>query len=59
LVSQVTKIPFHSIQKAPFVTSGIRIGTAAVTSKKFGLEELDEVATIMALTLKNLRMKWN
>jgi glycine hydroxymethyltransferase len=37
----------------PFVTSGIRIGTAAVTSRGFGLEEMDEIASIIAFTLKN------
>ncbi|WP_338471044.1 serine hydroxymethyltransferase [Niallia sp. XMNu-256] len=37
----------------PFVTSGIRIGTAAVTSRGFGSEEMKEIASIMALTLKN------
>lgn len=39
--------------QSPFVTSGIRIGTAAVTSRGFGVEEMDEIAAIMALTLKN------
>jgi glycine hydroxymethyltransferase len=37
----------------PFVTSGIRIGTAAVTSRGFGLAEMDEIASIIAFTLKN------
>ncbi|MGR3766139.1 serine hydroxymethyltransferase [Rossellomorea sp. NS-SX7] len=44
-------IPFDP--ESPFVTSGIRIGTAAVTSRGFGKEEMDEIASIMALTLKN------
>ncbi|MBA2874472.1 serine hydroxymethyltransferase [Thermaerobacillus caldiproteolyticus] len=39
--------------ESPFVTSGIRIGTAAVTSRGFGLEEMDEIASIIAFTLKN------
>ncbi|WP_027408028.1 serine hydroxymethyltransferase [Anoxybacteroides tepidamans] len=39
--------------ESPFVTSGIRIGTAAVTSRGFGLEEMDEIASIIALALKN------
>jgi glycine hydroxymethyltransferase len=38
---------------SPFVTSGVRIGTAAVTSRGFGLEEMDEIAAIIALTLRN------
>ncbi|MEC0346946.1 serine hydroxymethyltransferase [Peribacillus frigoritolerans] len=37
----------------PFVTSGIRIGTAAVTSRGFGLEDMDEIAAIIGLVLKN------
>jgi glycine hydroxymethyltransferase len=45
-------IPFDP--ESPFVTSGVRIGTAAVTSRGFGLEAMDEVAAIIALTLKNL-----
>ncbi|MCM2604354.1 serine hydroxymethyltransferase [Rossellomorea marisflavi] len=39
--------------ESPFVTSGIRIGTAAVTSRGFGAGEMDEIASIIALTLKN------
>ena len=38
---------------SPFVTSGIRIGTAAVTSRGFGLEDMDEIASIIGFTLKN------
>lgn len=44
-------IPFDPA--SPFVTSGIRIGTAAATSRGFGLEEMDEIASIIAHTLKN------
>ncbi|WP_141430965.1 serine hydroxymethyltransferase [Bacillus sp. 03113] len=39
--------------QSPFVTSGIRIGTAAVTSRGFGLEDMDEIASIIGFTLKN------
>ncbi|WP_342443825.1 serine hydroxymethyltransferase [Geobacillus sp. FSL W8-0032] len=39
--------------ESPFVTSGIRIGTAAVTTRGFGLEEMDEIAAIIGLALKN------
>jgi glycine hydroxymethyltransferase len=39
--------------QSPFVTSGIRIGTAAVTSRGLGVEDMDEIGAIIALTLKN------
>ncbi|MEC2055370.1 serine hydroxymethyltransferase [Peribacillus psychrosaccharolyticus] len=45
-------IPFDP--ETPFVTSGIRIGTAAVTSRGFGLEDMDEIASIISLVLKNV-----
>ncbi|GAF21513.1 LOW QUALITY PROTEIN: serine hydroxymethyltransferase [Bacillus sp. JCM 19047] len=38
----------------PFVTSGIRIGTAAVTSRGLGVDDMDEIAKLIALTLKNV-----
>ncbi|MCP8617428.1 serine hydroxymethyltransferase [Salirhabdus salicampi] len=44
-------IPFD--EESPFVTSGIRIGTAAVTTRGFGEEEMDEIASIMSFTLQN------
>ena len=42
-------IPFD-IQK-PFVTSGLRLGTAAVTTRGFTEEDVREVARIIAITL--------
>ena len=44
-------IPFDT--ESPFVTSGIRIGTPAVTSRGFKEEEMKEIATIMVKLLKN------
>ncbi|RXT08682.1 serine hydroxymethyltransferase [Ammoniphilus sp. CFH 90114] len=44
-------IPFDPA--SPFVTSGVRIGTPAVTSRGFDVESMKEVAAIIALTLKN------
>lgn len=39
--------------ESPFVTSGIRIGTAAVSSRGFGEKEMEEIASIIAFTLNN------
>ncbi|WP_134702499.1 serine hydroxymethyltransferase [Ammoniphilus sp. YIM 78166] len=44
-------IPFDPA--SPFVTSGVRIGTPAATSRGFDVESMKEVAAIIALTLKN------
>ncbi|MDN7241792.1 serine hydroxymethyltransferase [Planococcus sp. N028] len=44
-------IPFDP--ESPFVTSGIRLGTPAVTSRGFKEPEMKEIASIMALLLKN------
>ena len=44
-------IPFDT--QSPFVTSGVRIGTAAVTTRGFKEEEMKEIASIIAKTLKN------
>ena len=44
-------IPFD--KKTPFVTSGLRLGTAAVTSRGFTEEDLVEVAKIISITLKD------
>jgi glycine hydroxymethyltransferase len=45
-------IPFDP--ESPFVTSGIRIGTAAVTSRGLDGEAMDEIGELIALTLKNV-----
>lgn len=39
--------------EGPFTTSGIRIGTPAVTSRGFSTEEMDEIASLIAFILKN------
>lgn len=44
-------IPYD--EEKPFVTSGIRLGTAAVTSRGFKVEDMKEVGLIIAKLLKN------
>lgn len=44
-------IPFDP--ESPFVTSGIRLGTPAVTSRGFKETEMKEIASIIAKLLKN------
>ncbi|MEA0561946.1 MULTISPECIES: serine hydroxymethyltransferase [Lysinibacillus] len=44
-------IPYDT--ESPFVTSGIRIGTPAVTSRGFKEEDMKEVGEIIAAVLKN------
>ncbi|WP_019121070.1 serine hydroxymethyltransferase [Brevibacillus massiliensis] len=39
--------------QSPFVTSGVRMGTPAVTTRGFDTEAMKEVASIIALSLKN------
>jgi glycine hydroxymethyltransferase len=39
--------------ESPFVTSGIRIGTPAVTTRGFDTEAMEEVADLIALVLKH------
>ena len=44
-------IPFD--KTSPFITSGIRLGTAAVTTRGFTTEDMREVAEIIEITLKD------
>lgn len=44
-------IPFEPL--SPFVTSGLRIGTPAVTTRGFKEEEMDEIADIIAWVINN------
>lgn len=45
-------IPFD--ENSPFVTSGIRIGTPAVTTRGFKEDEMKEIAEIIALVLNDV-----
>ena len=38
--------------QSPFVTSGVRLGTAAVTSRDMKPEDMDKIAEAIAMTLK-------
>lgn len=46
-------IPFD--EEAPFVTSGLRLGTAAMTSRGFKEDEMKEVADLIAETLSKTK----
>ncbi|AAT75462.1 serine hydroxymethyl transferase [Mesoplasma florum L1] len=51
IVSNKNMIPFDT--EKPFVTSGIRVGTAAMTTRGFKEEQFVEVAKIIASALKD------
>jgi glycine hydroxymethyltransferase len=38
--------------KSPFVTSGIRLGTPAVTSRGMNVEDMDQIAEAIAMVIK-------
>jgi len=44
-------VPFET--QSPFVTSGIRIGTPATTTRGFGKDEMIEIADIISWTIAN------
>ena len=39
--------------QSPFVTSGVRLGTPAVTSRGLNTEDMDKVAEAIAIMIKN------
>lgn len=45
-------IPFDT--RSPLVTSGIRLGTPAVTSRGFGVEEIKHIATLVVKVITNI-----
>lgn len=49
----VNKNTVPNEQRSPFVTSGIRVGTAAVTTRGFGISEMKEIAKIINLAVEN------
>lgn len=38
--------------KSPFVTSGVRLGTPAVTSRGFNVQDMDQVAEAVSIVIK-------
>ena len=44
--------PIPNDPKSPFVTSGIRLGTPAVTTRGLKEEDMDQVAEAIALVIK-------
>ena len=51
ITSNKNSIPFD--KQTPFVTSGIRLGTAAVTTRGFLEDDVREVGKLISLTLKD------
>ncbi len=48
-------IPFDT--KSPFITSGVRIGTPAVTSRGMKEDDMREIAALVSMTLKDYENK--
>lgn len=48
-------IPFETT--SPFITSGVRLGTPAVTSRGMKEEDMKEIAALIALTLNSFDEK--
>jgi glycine hydroxymethyltransferase len=55
ITSNKNTIPFDP--EKPFVTSGVRLGTAAVTSRGMNEADMDEIADLISLTLTDFEAK--
>lgn len=49
----VNKNAIPNDPQSPFITSGVRIGTPAVTSRGLGVEDMDKIAEFIYLTAKD------
>ena len=47
-ISPPTKTPVPFDPQSPFITSGLRIGTPAITSRGFGKKEMRDIAGFIA-----------
>jgi glycine hydroxymethyltransferase len=52
IICNKNEIPFDT--RPPAVTSGIRVGTPAVTSRGFGKEEMKRIAALIVKVIKNV-----
>ena len=53
----VNKNAIHNDPQSPFITSGIRIGTPAVTTRGLGVEEMDKIAEYIYLCCTDFENK--
>ena len=53
----VNKNAIPNDPQSPFITSGVRIGTPAVTSRGLGVEEMEKIAEYIYLTAKDFENK--
>lgn len=53
----VNKNAIPNDPQSPFITSGVRIGTPAVTSRGLGVEDMDKIAEYIYLTAKDFEGK--
>ena len=51
-ISLPIRIRFQTIRRKPFVTSGIRLGTPAATSRGLKEDDFDQVAEAIAMLIK-------